>query len=160
MCKGILEQYQLMEECIASTTVDEVELVLSKCEQYIQHPDTFHYDREKAARDMEALAAKRREEGKRKAYEERMTRKAKREGLSDLGYYLRIGAEVPTVDIITRLKLLSKEDRVAVWKKDHSQHCMAFHFDDGGCKRDRACAFLHVEANDGNEFVADDEVAG
>jgi tRNA-dihydrouridine synthase len=29
MCKEILEQYQLMEECIASTTVDEVELVLS-----------------------------------------------------------------------------------------------------------------------------------
>ena len=55
-----------------------------------------------AARDMEALAAKRRAEGKRKAYEERMTRKSKREGLSDLGCYLHFCAEVPTADIITR----------------------------------------------------------
>lgn len=160
MCKELLERYQLMEECIACTTLGEVDSVLSKCEQYIHHPNTFHYDREKAARDMEAFAAKRREEGKRKAYEERMTRKAKREGLSDLGYYLRMGAEVPTVEIITRLKSVSKEDRLAVWKKDHSQHCMSFHFDDGGCKRDRACAFLHVDAKSGDEFIADDEVAG
>jgi hypothetical protein len=83
-----------------------------------------------AARDMEALAAKRRAEGKRKAYEERMTRKAKREGLSDLGCYLNFCAEVPTADIITRLKSLAKKVRVAVWKKDHSHHGMAFHFDD------------------------------
>lgn len=55
-----------MEECIASTTVDDDEKVLTKCEQYIQHPSTFHYNREKAARDMEALAAKHREEGKHK----------------------------------------------------------------------------------------------
>lgn len=160
MCKEVLEQYQLMEECIASTSVNEVESVLTKCERYIQHPNTFHYDREKAEREKEALAAKRREEGKRKAYEERMTRKAKREGLSDLGYYLRIGAEVPTVEIITELKSVSKEERLAVWKKDHSQHCIAFHFDDGGCKRDRACAFMHVEARGGEEFIAGDEVAG
>lgn len=44
-----------------------------------------------------------------------MTRKAKREGLSDLGYYLRIGAEVPTAEIIRKLKSVSKEERVAVW---------------------------------------------
>jgi hypothetical protein len=160
MCKELLERYQLMEECIASTTLDDVESVLSKFEQYIQYPSTFHYDREKAARDMEALAAKRREEGKRRAYEERMTRKAKREGLSDLGYYLRMGAEVPTVEAITRLKSVSKEARLEVWKKDHSQHCMSFHFDDGGCKRGRSCAFLHVDAKGGDEFVVDDEVAG
>lgn len=71
-----------------------------------------------------------------------------------------IGAEVPTAEIIRKLKSVSKEQRAAVWKNDHSQHCMAYHFDDGGCKRDRSCAFLHVEARGGNEFVADDEVAG
>ena len=160
MCKDILEKYQLMEECIASTTIDELDNVISKCERYMNHPETFHYDQQKAAREKEALASKRREEGKRKAYEARMIRKAKREGLSDLEHYLRIGAEVPTVEIIRTLKLAPKEERLAVWKKDHSQHCMAYHLEGGGCKRDRACAFLHVEAKDSNKFVEDDEVAG
>lgn len=160
MCKDLLEQYQLMEECIASTSIDEVDVVLSKCERYMNDPDTFHYDRQKAAREKEALAAKRREEGKRKRYEGRMMRKAKREGLADLEHYLRIGAEVPTVEIVRQLKKAPQEERLAVWKKHHSQHCMSHHLEDGGCKRDRACAFLHAEARDKNKFVEDDEVAG
>lgn len=160
MCKDVLEKYQLMEECIASTTIDQVEAVISKCERYVEHPETFRFDRAKAASEKEALARKRREEGKRKAYEARMVRKAKREGLADLEHYLRIGAEVPTVEIIKRLKSAPKEERLAVWKKDHSQHCMSYHLEDGGCKRDRACAFLHAEAKDANKFDENDEVAG
>ncbi|KAL9186365.1 hypothetical protein ACHAXT_005603 [Thalassiosira profunda] len=160
MCKDILEKYQLMEECIASTTIDQVEAVLSKCERYVQRPETFRYDQQKAARDKEAMARKRREEGKRKAYEARMLRKAKREGLSDLEHYLRIGAEVPSVETVKRLKRAPKEERLAAWKKDHSQHCLAYHLEEGGCKRDRACAFMHVEARDKNKFLEDDEVAG
>ena len=57
------------------------------------------------------MARKRREEGKRKAYEARMIRKAKREGLSDLEYYLRIGANVPTVEIVKALKLAQLSER-------------------------------------------------
>ena len=160
MCKDLLVKYQLLEECIACTTVDEVESVLIKCDQYIKDPATFHYDLRKATRDKEALDAKRREEDKRRTYEGRMMRKAKREGLVDLQYYLRMGADVPTVEIVTALKHLSKEERLAVWKKDHSQHCMSYHLDDGGCTRDRACAFLHVPAKDIRKFDEDDEVAG
>mmetsp|Transcript_17859 Transcript_17859/g.37312 ORF Transcript_17859/g.37312 Transcript_17859/m.37312 type:complete len:90 (-) Transcript_17859:46-315(-) len=89
-----------------------------------------------------------------------MMRKAKREGLADLEHYLRIGAEVPTVEIVRELKAAPKEERLARWKKYHSQHCMGYHLEDGGCKRDRTCAFLHVEAKDANKFVEDDEVAG
>jgi tRNA-dihydrouridine synthase 1 len=160
MCKEHLVQYQLLEECIACTTVDEVEVILTKCEQYIKDPGTFHYDQRKAIRDKEALDAKRREEDKRRIYEGRMIRKAKREGLVDHEHYLRIGAEIPSVEIVTTLKHLSKEERLAVWKKDHSQHCMSYHLDDGGCTRDRACAFLHVPAKDGHKFDEEDEVAG
>ena len=160
MCKDILEKYQLLDECIGAQTIDEVEAVLSKCERYVQRPETFRYDQQKAARDREALARKRREEGKRKAYEARMLRKAKREGLSDLEHYLRIGAEVPSVETVKRLKRAPKEERLAAWKKDHSQHCLAYHLEEGGCKRDRACAFMHVEARDKNKFVENDEVAG
>ncbi len=160
MCKELLEQYQLMEECIASTTIDDVEAVLTKCECYIRRPETFKYDLEKEAREKEALKRKREEEGKRKAFEARMVRKAKREGLADLDHYLRIGAEVPTVEVVRLLKSFSTEKRLAVWKKNHSQHCMSFHLDEGGCKRDRACAFLHVEAKDEEKFDEKDEVAG
>jgi len=160
MCRDLLVQYQLLEECIACTTIDQVGEVLSKCERYMKHPDTFHLDKQKSARETEALANRRREEGKRKTYEGRMTRKAKREGLADLQHYVRIGAEVPTVEIIRKLKVAPKEERLVVWKKDHSQHCMGYHLDEGGCKRDGHCAFLHVEAKDKNNFVEDDEVAG
>ena len=160
MCKELLEKYQLMNECIACTSIDSVEMILSKCAGYIKHPDTFLFDQDKAKKDKEALECKRREEGKRKAYEARMIRKAKREGLVDREYYLRIGAEVPSKTTISKLKLLSKEDALAAWKKSHSQHCMSYHLDDGGCKRDRACAFLHSEAKDENKFDEADEVAG
>ncbi|KAL7476248.1 hypothetical protein ACHAW6_002124 [Cyclotella cf. meneghiniana] len=160
MCKDLLEQYQLMEECIACTSIDEVDAVLSKCARYIKHPDTFHFDQAKAAREKEALERKKREEGKRKAYEARMIRKAKREGLADLEHYLRIGAEVPTKDVIKKLKSIPRDEALVMWKKNHSQHCMSYHLDAGGCKRDRACAFLHVEAKDSNTFDEVDEVAG
>lgn len=160
MCKDLFERYQLMEECIACTSVEEVEAVLAKCEKYVSNPHSFHFDQEKAARDKEALKNKRLEEGKRKRYEDRMIRKAKREGLSDLHHYLRMGAEVPSVDTVRKLKKASKEERLSVWKKNHSQHCMAHHLEEGGCKRDRSCAFIHAAATSKLIFVEDAEVAG
>ena len=160
MCKDVLERYQLMEECVSCGTVDEVEAVIRKCDAYVKDPDTFRYDKLRAERDREALEAKRREEGKRSAYAGRMTRKAKREGLADLEHYLRIGAEVPSVETIETLRHAPREERLVAWKKDHSQHCMAYHLEEGGCKRDRACAFLHVPAKDARKFDEDDEVAG
>ena len=121
----------------------------------------FHFDKEKAQREKDAMERKKREEGKRKNYEARMIRKAKREGKTDLEYYLRQGSQVPTVEEIEKLRSLSKEMQLKKWKEnDHSQHCMAFHLEDGGCKRDRACAFLHVDAKGANSFAEVDEVAG
>ncbi len=160
MCKDLFEKYQLMEECIACTSVEEVDNVLSKCAKYIANPQSFHFDQEKAAREKEALKNKRLEEGKRKRYEDRMIRKAKREGLSDLHHYLRMGAEVPSVETVQKLKKAPKEERLSVWKKNHSQHCMAHHLEEGGCKRDRSCAFMHVAATSNLTFVEDAEVAG
>jgi hypothetical protein len=37
---------------------------------------------------------------------------------------------------------------------------MAFHLEEGGCKQDRACAFLHTDAKGANLFVELDKVAG
>lgn len=73
-----------------------------------------------------------------------MKRKAKREGLT-ADHYLRIGAAPPTKAEIDGLKALPKEQAMALWKKDHAQHCYDFHFNQHGCLRDRTCAFLHSE---------------
>jgi tRNA-dihydrouridine synthase 1 len=160
MLKDTLNRYQLMEECVACETVEQVQAVVDRCRKYQENPETFLFDREKAARQKEALEKKRREEGKRKAFEARMIRKAKREGKSDLEFYLRIGAEVPSRSFIRKLKALPREKQLELWKRDHSQHCLAYHVDPGGCKRDRSCAFLHSDAKGTNTFVESDEVAG
>jgi hypothetical protein len=160
MLKDMLNQYQLMDECVACETVDQVQAILEKCQKYQENPESFVYDKEKAKQEKEALARKKREEGKRKAFEARMIRKAKREGKADLEHYLRIGAEVPTLATIEKLKSLPRDEQLQIWKQEHSQHCMSFHLDPEGCKRDRACAFLHSHAKGTNTFVESDEVAG
>jgi tRNA-dihydrouridine synthase 1 len=161
MLKHLLSKYQLMEECINSKSINDVQKVITKMRKYERDPSSFHFDKEKSRRDKEALDRKRREEGKRKAYEARMLRKAKREKRDDLEYYLRQGAKVPTVNEVKELRKLSKDEQMARWKAgDHSQHCLAFHLDEGGCKRDRACAFLHADALGENSFLEMDEVAG
>lgn len=160
MLKDMLNQYQLMEECVACQSVDEVQCILDRCKKYREDPESFVFDIAKAKQQKEALERKKREEGKRKAFEARMIRKAKREGKADLEHYLRIGAEVPTLRMIEKLMTLPRDEQLRLWKQKHSQHCMSFHLDQGGCKRDRACAFLHVDAKGTNTFVESEEVAG
>jgi len=158
--KSELTSYQLMEECLGCTSVEEVENVVLKIQGYQENPSSFHFDIEKSRKEKEALERKKIEEGKRKAYEARMMRKAKREGKTDLEYYLRQGASVPTLETVQELKTLSKDSQLKLWKdRDHSQHCMAFHLS-GDCPRGRGCAFLHVASHTPNSFVESDEVAG
>jgi hypothetical protein len=150
-----------MADCIGSKSVQDLRNLISTTSKYIKDPSSFAFDKEKAKKEKEAAERKKREEGKRKAYEARMVRKAKREGLKDLEYYLRQGAKVPTAIFIDSIKNLSKKDQMKMWSEnDHSQHCLAFHLDPGGCKRDRACAFLHADAKGENAFAEMDEVAG
>ena len=149
-----------MEDCVACKSLDEVESVLLKCSKYRDNPHLFRFDKDKEKQQKEALARKKQEEGKRKNYEARMIRKAKREGKSDLEYYLRQGTELPTIDLVKRLKALSRNEQLATWKKSHSQHCMAHHLDPNGCGRSRSCAFLHVDAKGDLTFNEQDECAG
>jgi hypothetical protein len=88
--------------------------------------------------------------------------KAKREGKSDYleHYYLQISAQLPTQESIFKVMAFSRDEQLRLWKQDHPQHCMAFHLDEGGCNRERACAFLHTDAKGANLFVKADEVAG
>ena len=158
MCKAELMQYQLMEECVASPDVAHLQTVVDKLVTYRSNPEQFQYDVNKAKQQKIALENKKLEEGKRKRYEDRLTRKAKREGLP-LDFYLKIGAEAPSVETIEMLKALSKEQQLAMWKEAHSQHCLGFHLNKGGCKRDRSCAFIHMDVG-ANTFEEKDEIAG
>jgi hypothetical protein len=98
------------------------------------------------------VARRKKNEGKRKEYEARMIRKAKREGLSDLNHYLNIGSQNPTVADLLELQKMSKENAFDEWKKKFSQHCFAFHFERDKCPRERTCAFLHADALIGEAY--------
>jgi hypothetical protein len=163
--KTELTTYQLMDKCLSCKTVHDLEYdIIKKIQTYQANPGSFQYNVKKQGLETESLLRKKHEEGKRKRYEERMMRKAKREGKTDdLEFYLRQGSAVPTVETVTKLlqTALSNEQQVTVWKeRDHSQHCMAFHL--GDCKRGRSCAFLHLDIvqTNKNTFVEGDEVAG
>ena len=93
----------------------------------------------------DALDRRKYEEGKRKAYEERMVRKAKREGKS-LDFYLQLGADAPSEDAVAELRAMTKEQAFVVWKDKYPQQCYAFHVEKGGCPRDRTCSFLHTDS--------------
>jgi len=159
MLKDELIKYQLMESCLTAKSLDEVEKILFRLHQYEENIQLFKFDQEKAIREKEALEKKKREEGKRKAYEARMLRKAKREG-KDSDYYLRQGADVPTIQFITRLKSRPKTEQLILWKKSHSQHCLSYHLEPNGCSRDRKCAFLHLDAKGVTTFEEEDECCG
>jgi tRNA-dihydrouridine synthase 1 len=163
MLRDELTRYQLLDDCVAAPTLQDVQRIVDQVAAYQKDPSTFSYDRQKAAREKEALAKKKHEEGKRKRFEDRMIRKAKREGREDLEFYLRVGTVLPTPSVIAKLKTMSHEEQLRDWKvHQFSQHCMAYHLV-GKCQRDRKCAFLHVDLQQqagGNSFVESEEVAG
>lgn len=151
MCKEQLTKFQLMDECINANSIDEVRLLVQNMAHF-QKTGNFVQDPKKATREKEAEERRKREEGKRKDFEARMIRKAKREG-KPLDYYLSQGSTVPTLDEVKRLKAMMKEDAFEIWKKSYSQHCWSFHFDVNGCQRDRKCSFLHSDIKANNDVV-------
>ena len=160
MCRDILNKYQLMEECVSCETIEGVESIISKCLSYDKDPTTFYFNAEKQKKEREALEKKKIEEGKRKAFESRMIRKAKREGLVDVEFYLRQGSKIPSLKFVYELKKLPREKQLELWKKDHSQHCLSYHLNPKGCDRNRSCAFLHMDPIGVNAFNETEEVAG
>jgi tRNA-dihydrouridine synthase 1 len=160
MCKAELVQYQLLQPCLQATTIDTVRDILNRIIHYRIHPDTFVYDKQRAQEEKDAITRKKYEEGKRKAFEERMIRKAKREKKDDLFYYLSIGAELPTKQQMEHYRTLDRETLVPIWKQNHSQHCISYHMDSDKCQRGRACAFLHVDTTSKMSLEETDECAG
>lgn len=148
MCKDELTKYELLEECLSATSLTVVREVVNKMIKY-ETEGGFELDQEKIRKANEAIARMKREENKRKEFEARMIRKAKRES-KPLDHYLKIGAILPSVQRLIEMRCMTKDESFQEWKQHHSQHCYAFHiFHHVGakqCDRDRTCAFLHMDA--------------
>jgi tRNA-dihydrouridine synthase len=152
MCKDILMKYQMMDDCVNASSVDAVRLIIQNIVHF-ERTGTFVQDPNKAKLEKEALERRKREEGKRKDFEARMIRKAKREGKAP-DYYLSLGAAIPTFDEVKELKSMQKEEAFSIWKEKFGQHCWAFHFESSGCIRDRTCSFLHTDVKVHNDLEA------
>lgn len=102
------------------------------------------FDEDLEAREKEQAALRKIEHSKRKLFEGRMLRKAKREGKPE-DYYMNIGATPPTAADLKHVRGLPDELKMGWWRSKFSQHCYAYHNQEGGCPRDRGCAFHHTE---------------
>ena len=160
MCKAELIQFQLLQLCIQATSIATIRDILNQIIHYRINPETFMYDSQREQEEKDAAARQKYEEGKRKAFEERMIRKAKREKKDDLLFYLNIGADLPTPKQMETYRLLSREVLIPIWKENHSQHCISYHMDPNKCQRGRACAFLHVDPMSKIALQERDECAG
>ena len=131
-------------------SVKAVRELINRCHTYQSGKVKHVYDPQVEADEFEAAERKKREEGKRKAFEARMVRKAKREGKDDLSFYLKTGLTPPSKADIAEVQAMSEAERMASWKARFGQHCMAYHLGSPGgvkgCARDRTCAFLHADA--------------
>ncbi len=66
MCRDELTKYQLLEDLLVATTVEEAEAIIQRAWGYDQHPETFAFDADKLKRQKAALERKKIEEEKRK----------------------------------------------------------------------------------------------
>ena len=155
ICADYLEKYQLMIELVECSSTEQVKVILQEAINIRDRCATtgkeFVKDSKKTARVAEAVARRKREEGKRKEFEKRMIRKAKREG-KDLDFYLNIGSENPTAAEISELLKLPSEQAFELWKQRHSQHCFVFHMNSDKCPRERTCSFIHADALVGEAY--------
>jgi tRNA-dihydrouridine synthase 1 len=154
ICREDFTKYQLMEDCVSCKSSEELKCVITEAIKY-KETNSFVYDKDKEKKAKENQEKRKREEGKRKLFEERMVRKAKREKKTDLHFYLSQGSENPTIEKLEELKKLPKELCFEIWKSKHSQHCYNYHFEAGGCHRDRTCSFLHHDPS----FIEENVVA-
>eukprot|EP00039_Didymoeca_costata_P024146 m.9413 g.9413 ORF g.9413 m.9413 type:complete len:541 (-) comp4063_c0_seq1:5827-7449(-) len=140
--KKELTKYQLMEECCGAQSLVELRAIIKTCKDYSDGSTPFVFDPENEKRAKAAAEKRKLETSKRKAYEARMIRKAKREG-KPTGYYLEKGLHPPTAQDVAKAKSMDTEKCKSFWRAKFGQHCLDYHLQ--GCARDRACAFLHFD---------------
>lgn len=143
----------LSSNTLARSLTLTLTITLNIHRHYLPHPHPHPFlqpsssaciDPDKAKKEKAALELKKFRESTRKRFEERLVRKAKRAGLPE-DHFLKQGASPPTASEVQAMKAMPKEAAFAQWKSKHGQHCWAFHLE-GGCARERTCAFLHADA--------------
>lgn len=156
ICNQALEAYNSLDDLLDGTKLEDALAIVDRCRDYASGRAVFHPDPE--AKKRAADRKNRREDVKRarRRFEERMARKAKREG-KPLDAYLKIGAEPPTQEQLKAFRAMGNDNvRLNHWKRDFSQVCFSFALHPGGCARGETCAFLHAvqKSQDDDDFVS------
>ena len=117
-----------MDDLVAAESLAEVQATVYRLLALRSRPEPFLPDPDKARKAREASERRKADASKRKAFEERMVRKARRQGLP-LDHYLQQGLANPTFAGIRELKKVPDEaQRMALWRAAHAQHCFNYHF--------------------------------
>lgn len=144
MCRSELMKYQLLDACIAADNPDALRKIVKQCVKYSSGRTSFVEDPAVQRRQNEAADRRKIEQKKRRDYETRMIRKARREGVDEYKY-LDLGSSPPGPLDIQAVIAIPEPQRMSWWRERFAQHCFAFHCAKDGCTRERACAFLHAE---------------
>ena len=152
IAKAPLEAYDALDDLVDGPDAAAARRVLERVRRYVQGEETFSPDAARKARAEARRKQRATTREARKRFEERMIRKAKREG-KPLDFYVKQGAEKPTRADLERLKAIGDEKkRLAEWNARHKQHCLKFHL--GTCERGDACAFIHDAVGDVEELLS------
>eukprot|EP00966_Prymnesium_polylepis_P285367 6591945-Prymnesium_polylepis.1 len=161
-------RYELLAPLLAATSAQGARRVMTRCLDYEEgrlafklggapfvadppeakalaaamaaHPGLSAQEAEAAAREVAREAS----EKKRRAYEARMVKRARAEGLPD-DHHIKAGLQAPAREQIMRLRDLAREEQLVEWKLHFGRHCREFHME-GNCPWEldpRGCGFLH-----------------
>lgn len=146
VAKRPLEAYDALDDLLDAGDAAGARRVLDRCARFARGDEAYVADPARRA-NAKSRAAKRLEtRAARKRFEERMIRKAKREGKA-LDFYVKQGADAPTkADLDAYRAMADEAARLAAWNAKHKQHCLTFHL--GKCPRGDACAFIHDKMDD------------
>jgi len=145
ICRDALAETRLLPRLEAASSLAQLGAIVRAC---VAHAEGGVV----ALEDAEAIEAlgwraecERRNRDKRKEFEARMARKARREGKPDDTYF-RAGRVPPTDLQVAQLRAMPEQERMGWWSARFGQHCLAFHAT-GTCVRsesEHGCAFLHA----------------
>ena len=148
IAKDVLVKYDALDDLLDGPDAAAARAVLDRCAAYARGEASYAADAEKKRVAVARQAARDAMRARRKRWEERVIRKAKREG-KPLDFYVKKGADKPTKADLDALRAMKDEaDRLEAWNAKHSQHCARFHLDAAGCPRGDSCAFLHDRIDD------------
>jgi hypothetical protein len=181
ICRAELTKYELLEPLLASRSVSGAGRVMARCRQlcegrgepFVPGGPAFVADPPEAlaveaalqawpgmSQDQAVAAARRvaaeASSRKRRAWEERMVKRARQEGRADEAYYLKAGLAPPTEPEVARVRGMGREAQAEWWRANFGRHCRE-RYVDGRCPWEldrRGCGYLHPGEGVGGEATA------